>query len=157
MHSYYDFTLPANVENLTLEGFNAHTAVGNDEANRLESSIQGNLAVSTLDGKGGHDVLVGQGFADRFVNFGATTGLDIVSDSGGQDEIAFSATESIAVESLSIGRVGNDLTIALNASASVTVQGWYLGASRVVEAVNLYEGGLLYKYSSTQIQARRTV
>jgi Ca2+-binding RTX toxin-like protein len=49
------YTLPANVENLTLTGAQVINGTGNDQAN----SITGNLANNQLNGGGGNDILNG--------------------------------------------------------------------------------------------------
>ncbi|MFC3125552.1 glycosyl hydrolase [Pseudoroseomonas globiformis] len=69
------YTLPDQVENLTITGGSWTTAFGNALANR----ITGNGAPNVLDGRGGNDVLTGGGGSDTFV---ITKGLghDTITD-----------------------------------------------------------------------------
>ena len=109
VNSTVDFTLPGNVERLTLLGTAKLDGIGNGEAN----VINGNVAANTLSGLDGEDRLVGGGGDDRldggadddvlvggagndvFV-FDSGSGIDRVNDfdadpTGGQDLIDVSA------------------------------------------------------------------
>jgi Ca2+-binding RTX toxin-like protein len=84
-----DFTLGANVENLTLFGA-AISGTGNDLGNIIRGNANGNI----LNGKGGHDSLYGLGAADTFVFDNADVGSsDSVHDfQHGVDKIQVSAS-----------------------------------------------------------------
>ena len=73
------FTLPAEVENLTLTGDLAVDGVGNSLPNR----ITGNAAANLLDGGGGADTLVGGDGDDSYI----ADALDSIIDSAGRDTV----------------------------------------------------------------------
>ena len=79
--SIIDYTLPANVENLTLAGSAAH-GVGNDLAN----TITGNDLANLLEGGAGNDVLSGGAGADRLIG---GTGNDTLTGGAGKDVFVF--------------------------------------------------------------------
>ncbi|MFZ2726350.1 MAG: hypothetical protein WAX77_08880 [Methylococcaceae bacterium] len=80
------YTLPANVENLTLEGFNNTNGIGN----ALNNLLTGNHRANTLTGGAGNDTLDG---AD---------GSDTLTGGAGNDTyIIYSTTDSIAPETAS--------------------------------------------------------
>jgi Ca2+-binding RTX toxin-like protein len=63
VQSSVSWTLPANVENLTLTGTSAINATGNELANRLT----GNSGANLLDGGAGNDTMVGGAGNDTYV------------------------------------------------------------------------------------------
>jgi len=76
------FTLPANVEELILDGANA--GIGNAQSNRITGSFRAETLVGgegndTLAGAGGNDVLFGEAGRDSFL-FAPGLGLDLVAD-----------------------------------------------------------------------------
>jgi len=70
-----NYTLPDNVENLTITGSSWSTVAGNELANR----IIGNDSPNTIDGKGGNDHLTGGGGNDTFI-ISKGEGHDVVTD-----------------------------------------------------------------------------
>jgi len=87
-----DFTLPDNVENLTLTGDG--TAIGN----ALNNTIQGNNGVfNVLDGRGGNDVLIGNAGTDVYL-FGAGWGSDIARDTDGFDTLQIEGASANQVQ-----------------------------------------------------------
>ena len=79
VQSSASFTLPPEVENLTLTGDQALDGSGNSLANR----ITGNGAANLLDGGGGADTLVGGDGDDSYV----ADALDSIIDSAGRDTV----------------------------------------------------------------------
>ena len=89
VHASASFTLPANVEDLTLEGTGAINATGNAEAN----VIVGNAGNNVIDGGRGADTLTGGGGADAFVFrfIGKLDhAVDTITDFTSQDQIRMS-------------------------------------------------------------------
>ncbi len=76
--STVNFTLPAEVENLTLAGGRALTGTGNALAN----VITGTEAANTLTGAGGDDTLFGAGGNDVFAFAASGNGVDTLGDVG---------------------------------------------------------------------------
>jgi len=76
------YTLPDNVENLTLIGTRAVNGTGNE----LENSLRGNTAANTLDGLAGNDTLGGSGGNDTMIG---GPGNDQLSGGPGQDDFRF--------------------------------------------------------------------
>ncbi|ALN72223.1 family 16 glycosylhydrolase [Aureimonas sp. AU20] len=74
VETYGNFTLPANVENLTAMSWNL-TLTGNGLSNR----ITGHGGAEVLNGKGGDDWLTGGGGNDTFV-FEKGSGFDTITD-----------------------------------------------------------------------------
>lgn len=86
VYCYGDYTLSANVENLTLNAATAAILTGNELANTL----RGNAGVDTLIGGFGNDILFGGGGWDTFF-FGSGFGQDRIRDFiSGEDVIELS-------------------------------------------------------------------
>jgi Ca2+-binding RTX toxin-like protein len=156
VQSLVDYTLGADVENLTLTGTAAISGTGND----LNNVITGNAALNTLRGLGGNDTLRGGAESDTLEGgegndrlegglgadiylFGRGDGQDTLVDTdasaGVQDVLRFG--RDIAAEQIWMRKLGNNLEITLiGSSDKVTVSNWYLGADRHVEALELADG-----------------
>ncbi|MDO5357372.1 MAG: calcium-binding protein, partial [Conchiformibius sp.] len=94
VHSYIDFRLPENVENLHLYGTANVNAIGNTLANVLK----GNAADNRLEGGIGNDTLTGGKGRDTFV-FSDLLSVDTIADfTVGEDKIALSRQVFTALE-----------------------------------------------------------
>jgi Ca2+-binding RTX toxin-like protein len=117
-----DYTLGANVENLTLTG-----AALRGTGNALDNVIRGNALANLLTGGAGNDVLNGgagndQLFGgtgqDRFV-FDGAFGKDVIGDFGAGDVIDLSAFKLAKAPMLTT--VGQDTVIDLGGGNTITV------------------------------------
>jgi Ca2+-binding RTX toxin-like protein len=150
------FTLPDNVENLTLTG----TAAINGTGNALDNVLTGNGAPNVLKGMAGNDRLVGGAAADTLIGgigndtlqgglgndtylFDPGFGQDTISENdatpGNTDAAAF--TSGINPMDLVLSRQGKDLRIAIHGSTDqVMVQNWYKGSANQVENLQASNG-----------------
>jgi Ca2+-binding RTX toxin-like protein len=86
----FDYTLVADVENLTLTGTAGLSGTGNGDANRITGNVGANLlsgldGADTLRGGGGADTLIGGAGADRLEGGGGADVLRYVSPGEGGD------------------------------------------------------------------------
>ena len=127
-YSAVNFSLSANVENLTLTG----TLALNGTGNALDNLIIGNAAANLLDGGTGADGMTGGDGNDTFVvdNAGDTIGE---ADSGGTDRVQSAITYTLAanIENLTLTGTG-----AINGTGNALVN-VVLGNS----AANILNGG----------------
>ena len=156
--SSVSYTLPINVERLTLTGSGANNATGNAGDN----AITGNASANTLDGGAGNDAITGGGGGDTFIGgrgddtltststtsndvyrYELGDGLDVVNDSGGTDRVALGA--GIAPTAVKLYRAGTDLEIRVSPAEVYAVSGMYtsagaLVANRAVESITFANG-----------------
>jgi Ca2+-binding RTX toxin-like protein len=116
------YTLPANVENLTLPAPGGGYGIGNE----LDNVILGSSGINQLNGLGGADQLVGGGVTD-FLYFDA---LDSVVNGGGDYDYAFAqgpagVTINPVTRNLENvqGNDGNDVLNAAGANYAVVLNG----------------------------------
>jgi Ca2+-binding RTX toxin-like protein len=115
------YTLPANVENLTLTGTGNLNATGNSEANTLT----GNSGVNTLDGGAGIDIERGGAGNDTFIFRPGETAGDSVLDFFGNGTLAGDALKFIgfgAGASLSQVAATDFWSVSYGAGLSETLQ-----------------------------------
>jgi Ca2+-binding RTX toxin-like protein len=152
------FTLPDNVENLTLTGSGSTTARGNALDNAItgtDSSLLEFNGHNYIVGGGGNDQLRGGSGNDVYADFDVTTGLDIIVDSSGSaDKIQSVLNSAFSIEQLQFSRSGSDLLIAVDAANSIRIQSWYASPSNVIESLAINNDGAWYGYSSAQMQGR---
>lgn len=105
---------------------------------------------------------------DKYVGFNGTSGADEIIDYGGDDVIEFDSSANLRIDQLAFSRVNstspssstkNDLRITVNSSSNkIDIIDWYRvvqggGTWGVIENLFLYNAGLRYRYSSSQIEA----
>jgi len=108
VQSNINYTLGANIENLTLTGTTATLGVGND----LNNIIIGNNAGNTLSGGAGNDTITG-GTGNDVIDGGA--GNDTMAGGLGDDIYIVDSTSDVITEAASAG------TDTVQASASYTM------------------------------------
>ncbi|HWR38622.1 MAG TPA: RTX toxin [Patescibacteria group bacterium] len=154
VNSSVNYTLGANLENLTLTGSTAtlatgnaldNTILGNSLANVLKGgdgndSLNGGAGADTLWGEAGLDTLTGGLGADLF-EFAGTFGHDwITNDGAGSygDQVQF---DGLASTDVSIAQSGNDLQLTTSGGNIVTLTDWYTASGdNKVKAFNFTDG-----------------
>ncbi|MBF8672683.1 calcium-binding protein, partial [Pseudomonas putida] len=131
------YTLGTNLENLELTGTANLAGTGNDLDNRLT----GNSGRNILNGGLGNDWLAGRQGNDTYV-YGLNAGRDVIDNSGGLaadvDTLQLSSLNPADVRFL---RSGNDLVMLVTSTlATLTVQGFYLGADFEIDRVQFANG-----------------
>jgi len=96
VQSSVDYTLPANVENLTLTGLTDLKGIGSDDRNVLTGNDGNNL----LDGKNGNDTLNGGAGDDTLLGGG---GVDQLIGGDGSDTYQISSNEDKIIETQADG------------------------------------------------------
>lgn len=118
LSSAANYTLSANIENLSLDGSANINAVGNTLNNRM----WGNSGNNTLDGGNGYDILTGDAGNDTYV---VDSALDMLYDTTGTDTVVAAASWSLGAlyENLSlsggssINAIGNTLVNTITGNA----------------------------------------
>ncbi len=123
--SFLSLSLPANVEDLYLQGTSPIDATGNS----LDNVLLGTSAANVLTGGAGSDVLIGAGGGDSFV-FNAASGNDRIADfqdgaSGDQDVIDLRGLNTnFASLNFSLGAEGVLMTVAGLPGFSLLFEGY---------------------------------
>ncbi|WP_313953231.1 calcium-binding protein [Accumulibacter sp.] len=138
VYSSITYTLPANVEVLTLTGNVAINGTGNN----LDNEIYGNDAANILDGGAGNDQLYGGKGNDTYL-FGLGSGQDYVSEwdsnPGNLDTVQLAT--GITTSDVTISRSGYDMNINLRGSTDrMTLRDWFQGDSYKIEQVKFADG-----------------
>ncbi|PXX09490.1 Ca2+-binding RTX toxin-like protein [Nitrosomonas ureae] len=96
VNSNIAYTLPVNIENLTLTG----TLAINGTGNNLNNVIAGNSADNQLNGQAGNDTLNGGGGNDTLIGW---SGTDIMTGGAGNDTYFVENTGDVVTEFLNAG------------------------------------------------------
>ena len=112
------YTLPANVQNLIVQGDGAH-GVGNSLDNVIEAVGPGKI---TLDGGGGNNVLIGGTGETVFVHAVGDSNDVIDNFQPGLDQVRLENTDlfTFAAIQSQMQQVGSDVVLKLGASDSIT-------------------------------------
>lgn len=140
------YSLGANLENLTLSGFGNTNATGNGLGNILLGNsgtniLDGGAGADSLLGNAGSDVLRGDIGNDNYL-FSLGDGQDTVEENdgaAGTDTLSFGP--GIALASVTVSRLSQDLVLSYGASDSVTVKNWFAGNAQKIEQVSFADGG----------------
>jgi Ca2+-binding RTX toxin-like protein len=163
VQSSLNWTLGANIENLTLTGTEASSGTGNALANVLRGNAQANLlsALSgndTLYGGVGADTLLGGAGDDSYIGglgadtlndtstitndvyvWGRDQGADTLSDAGGIDRL--DVMPGVTEDQLWLRRVGANPEMSVIGTAdSLTINGWYASPGKQIESFHLSDG-----------------
>jgi Ca2+-binding RTX toxin-like protein len=145
-----NFTLSANVENLTLTGTSAINGTGNT----LDNTLTGNSAANVLTGGAGNDTLNGGAGADSLVGgvgndtywLGRGYGIDTITENdttAGNVDIARFDT-GVTVDQLWFTKTGNNLDVSIiGTNDKFTLSNWYLGNQYHVEQFKTSDGKTL--------------
>ena len=149
VQSDVNWTLGANLENLTLTGTAAIDATGNT----FNNTLTGNTAANQLVGGVGNDTLRG-GLGNDIYLIGRGEGQDVIVDndstSGNSDRLQYGVT--IHPLDLVLSRQVNDLRLAVHGSADqVTIRDWYLSPNSRIETVQAGNGTLLLSSQVDQL------
>jgi Ca2+-binding RTX toxin-like protein len=135
------YSLPANVENLTLTGQSASNATGNE----LGNVLIGNSSANVMDGGIGNDTLKG-GLGNDTYRLNPGWGHDVISENdstpGNVDTVLFGG--AVHPLDLVLKRSGDNLIVAQHpAGDEVIVQGWYGGGAYQTEMIQAGDGSRL--------------
>ena len=145
-----NYTLGANVENLTLTSSSNLSGTGNTMNNLLigntgANTLSGGAGDDILDGKAGNDILIGGTGNDTYL-FGKGYGNDTIQENdatvGNSDVAKFDA--GISSSQLWFRKSGNNLDVSIIGTADkLTVANWYLGSQYHVEQFKTDDGKTL--------------
>lgn len=114
------FVLPANVENLVLEGSWGQSGTGNG----LGNIVRSRSGADTLDGAGGNDLLIGGGGRDKYL-VKKGHGSDTIADfQPGTDVVTLDgfALDSFAAVKAAMTQAGSDVKLALGGGEVLTFE-----------------------------------
>jgi len=151
IQSSVNYTLSANVENLTLIG----TASMSGTGNAMNNDVRGNDAPNVLDGGAGNDSLLGFGGADTYL-FGRGSGQDFVFDSsvaGAVDTIEFAST--VAPGEVEAYRFNYDLVLIISGTADELTLASFFGSPGYDQKQVHFADGTVW--SSVELSTRAIV
>ena len=151
VRSVIDYTLTDNVEHLFLQGSGNLNGTGN----ALNNDINGNSGDNHLYGLAGDDCLVGKDGNDYLdggigndVLIGGTGndtyffdkgyGRDTIQDESGNDTLQFG--KGISASDVLLSKSGNNLTVSVGNSDSVTIDDWFSGNNHKIENFKFADG-----------------
>ncbi|AEG93875.1 Conserved hypothetical protein [Ramlibacter tataouinensis TTB310] len=142
--SEYDYTLGANLENLTIRysGWGTGNVLDNVLTGGMyDNTLVGAVGNDTLDGAAGYDRLDGGAGDDTYLFSRGGQADAVVNETeatGTMDRIVFAA--GIAASDIAVQRSGNDLTLVLHGTGDqVRVSGYFATASSI-EQVQFADG-----------------
>ena len=137
-----NYTLGANLENLTLTGSGNLNGTGNS----LDNVINGNSGNNVLDGRMGDDVLRG-GLGDDTYLYGSGSGNDTICSyegAGGNGSDAVQFGTGLNSSSLEFQKNGQDLVVQIKASReTLTFTNWFDGANYQVDKFRFADNSIL--------------
>jgi Ca2+-binding RTX toxin-like protein len=144
-----NYTLRANLENLTLTGERDSQGRGNELSNVMignagDNVLEGRAGDDTLSGGVGNDRIEG-GTGDDLYRFARGDGQDTIieaSEAGSWDQLLFG--EGIGIDQLWFRQEGGDLEVSLiGGDDRVSITGWYDDPARRVESFATADGQIL--------------
>ena len=169
--SSINFTLPTNLENLTLVGAAAIKGTGNALNNVItveqtqdnkspiwtaphsleglagNDTLLGFRGADTLDGGTGNDLLKGLVGSDTYI-MARGYGQDVISEGyqiAGADTDVLSFAKDVSSSQLWLRKVGNNLEVSIIGTADkVTVENWYVTKDYQLEQFKAGDGKTLY-------------
>jgi Ca2+-binding RTX toxin-like protein len=152
--SNVNYTLTANVENLTL--INSISGTGNDANNRIIGSgkgtntINGEAGDDYLDGGSGNDVITGGAGADSFVLNDLKNGIDRITDfTTGADKLYASA--ALYGSGLAVGNALNSSQLLIGTSSTATTANQRFVYNNSNGALYFDRDGSLGSFSAVQV------
>ncbi|AYQ28615.1 tandem-95 repeat protein [Polaromonas sp. SP1] len=153
----FNYTLGANLENLTLTGSVAVNGTGNALNNVLtgnsgNNSLNGGAGNDTLDGGSGTDTLEGGTGNDSYL-LGRGSNVDTINENdgtaGNTDSVTF--LSSVAIDQIWFRQVNNDLEASIvGTDDKFVISNWYLGAQYRVEEFKTTDGSKTLLASQVQ-------